>query len=141
MVLAIVQARLGSRRFPRKMLAPLRKKPVLAWVLSRLAKCRSLDRIVVATTTSKVDDELATWLKREGVALYRGSEKDVLDRFYRAATQAKAETIVRITGDCPLVMPDLVDRLVQDFSKARVDYLSNTLQATFPDGLDVEVFS
>lgn len=141
MVLAIIQARLGSRRYPRKMLAMLQGRPVLWHVVERLKKARTLDRVVVATTTSPQDDELATWLEREGIAHFRGSEPDVLDRYYHAAKTEKAQTIVRITGDCPLIMPKVVDRIVRDFKKGRADYVSNTLQPTYPDGLDTEVFS
>jgi glutamate-1-semialdehyde aminotransferase/spore coat polysaccharide biosynthesis protein SpsF (cytidylyltransferase family) len=141
MVLAIVQARLGSQRFPRKMLAPVQGRPVLWHVLSRLKKAKSIDRILVATTTARQDDELASWLKSEGILFCRGSEPDVLDRYYQAAKSEKADVIVRITGDCPLIAPQVIDRVVRDFQKGKADYVSNTLQATYPDGLDTEVFS
>lgn len=141
MVLAIVQARLGSRRFPRKMLVPLQGRPVLWHVIERLKKARTLDRVVVATTTSAGDDELAAWLKQEKIPFHRGSETDVLDRYYQAAKREGAKVIVRITGDCPMIMPGVVDRVVREFKKGRADYVSNTLQPTYPDGLDTEVFS
>ena len=141
MVLAIVQARLGSRRFPRKMLAPLQGRPVLWHVIQRLKKARRLDEVLVATTSSKQDDELAAWLEDEGILFFRGSEPDVLDRYYRAAKSRSAGVVVRITGDCPLIWPGVVDRLVLEFQKGGADYVSNTLQPTYPDGLDTEVFS
>ena len=141
MVLAIVQARLGSRRFPRKMLAPLQGRPVLWHVVQRLRKARTLDRIMVATSTARQDDELAAWLSDEGIPFVRGSESDVLDRYYQAAKSQNAKVIVRITGDCPLISPQVVDRVVREFQKGCADYASNTLQPTYPDGLDTEVFS
>ena len=141
MVLAIVQARLGSRRFPRKMLAPLQGRPVLWHVIQRLKKARRLDEVLVATTSSKQDDELAAWLEDEGILFFRGSEPDVLDRYYRAAKSRSAGVVVRITGDCPLIWPGVVDRLVLEFQKGGADYVSNTLQPTYPDGLDTAVFS
>ena len=100
------------------MLAPLQGRPVLWHVIQRLKKARRLDEVLVATTSSKQDDELAAWLEDEGILFFRGSEPDVLDRYYRAAKSRSAGVVVRITGDCPLISPGVVDRLVLEFQNA-----------------------
>ena len=141
MIVAIVQARLGSRRLPRKTLALIQGKPMIGHVLERLQRAKTLDQIMVATSDSPTDDDLEVWLKRKGVTYFRGSESDVLDRYYQAARSMSAETIVRITADCPLIMPGVIDRVVRDFQAGRADYVSNTQPPTYPDGLDTEVFS
>ncbi len=141
MIVAIVQARLGSHRLPRKTLALIQGKPMIGWVLERLRCAKTLDQIVVATSTAATDDDLAGWLKRKGAPYFRGNESDVLDRYYQAARSVHAETIVRITADCPLIMPDVVDRVVRGFQERQADYVSNTQPPTYPDGFDTEVFS
>ena len=141
MVVAIIQARLGSERFPGKTLARIQGRPLLWYVVERLKRARGVDKIIVATTDSKKDDALAAWLAKNRIAFFRGSERDVLDRYYRCARAAKAKAIVRITGDCPLIMPKVVDRVIREFKTSRADYASNTLQPSYPDGLDAEIFS
>lgn len=141
MIVAIVQARMGSRRLPRKTLALIQGKPMIGCVLERLQRAKTLDQIMVATSDRPMDDDLEVWLKRKGVTYFRGSESDVLDRYYQAARSVSAQTIVRITADCPLIMPDVIDRVVRDFQAGRADYVSNTQPPTYPDGLDTEVFS
>jgi glutamate-1-semialdehyde 2,1-aminomutase len=138
---AIVQARLGSVRFPDKVLRQVTSAPLIELLLGRLARAKLVDQIVVATPEDKRNEPLAELVKKLGFAVYRGSEHDVLDRYYQAATLQNSDVVVRITGDCPLVDPQLVDSLVAEYAKGDVDYVSNTLQPTFPDGLDVEVFS
>ena len=138
---AIVQARMGSTRAPNKVLADIAGEPMLAHVLKRTARAH-VDAIVVATTDKPEDAVLARWVTESGLAsVYRGSEHDVLDRFWRAATQSQADVIVRVTADDPLKDPQIIDHalslLEQDES---LDYASNTMRPTFPEGLDIEVF-
>ncbi|HSJ10186.1 MAG TPA: aminotransferase class III-fold pyridoxal phosphate-dependent enzyme [Longimicrobiales bacterium] len=138
---AIVQARMGSTRLPGKVMRPVCGVPVIDLLLGRLAAARTVDAIVLATTDSPADDDFARHVAALGHAVFRGSEDDVLDRYYHAAAAQHADVVVRITGDCPLVDPVLVDDIVAAFHAANVDYLGNTEPPTFPDGLDVEVFS
>lgn len=138
---AIVQARMGSTRFPGKVLRPIGGTPLIGVLLARLRGARRLDAIVLATSTSPKDEPLAALAQELGVAVFRGSEADVLDRYHAAAAGCAADVVVRITGDCPLVDPVLVDEAVAAFAEAGVDYVSNTDPPTYPDGLDVEVFS
>ena len=140
-VVAIVQARMGSTRFPGKVMRPIAGTPMIGLLLGRLAKARSIDQIVLATSSDARNDTLAEYARSLGHVVVRGDEEDVLDRFYRAASQVRADAVVRITGDCPLVDPGLVDAVIDDFKTAGVDYGSNVEPPTFPDGLDVEVFT
>jgi spore coat polysaccharide biosynthesis protein SpsF len=142
-VVCIIQARIGSTRLPRKVLLPLLDKPILWWDVYRVRKCRLLDDIVIATTDLIQDDCLADLAQHEGWSVFRGSEHDVLDRYYHAALAYQADVVVRITSDCPLIDPAVVDYVVGAFLSAapRIDYASNTLARTYPRGLDVEVFT
>jgi glutamate-1-semialdehyde aminotransferase/spore coat polysaccharide biosynthesis protein SpsF (cytidylyltransferase family) len=132
---------MGSTRFPGKSLAEICGRPMLWHVVSRVRASRLVERVVVATTEKPSDDSIAELCKREGIPCFRGSEDDVLDRFYRAAKANSAEIIVRVTADCPLIDPAVVDRVVTRFREGEFDYVSNTLRCTYPDGLDTEVFS
>lgn len=138
---AIVQARMGSSRLPGKVMKPVSGKPLIEILLSRLSKATTLDEIVVATSTDIANLELASHVKRSGYHCIQGSEDDVLDRFIKTADDSQADIIVRITGDCPLVDPDLVDHAVNLFKSSNADYCSNCSPPTYPDGLDIEVFS
>jgi glutamate-1-semialdehyde 2,1-aminomutase len=140
-VVAIVQARMGSTRLPNKVMKPIGGVPMIELLLARLAKSKEIDQIVLATSTDQRNTPLVEHVQRLGFTCVRGSESDVLDRYLYAARQVQAEIIVRITGDCPLIDVELVDQAVQRFKSANVDYLSNTSPATYPDGLDTEVFS
>lgn len=140
-VVAIVQARMGSTRLPNKVMKPIGGIPMIGLLLGRLARSRQIDQIVLATSTDECNTPLVEYVQKLGYDCARGSENDVLDRYLVAARQAKADVVVRITGDCPLIDPGLVDRAIEQFKTARVDYLSNTAPATYPDGLDTEVFS
>ncbi len=142
-VIGIIQARLGSTRLPGKVLADIYGKPMLAWMLTRLAKAKSLDQIVIATTTSTLDDRLHQWvLKNTNFDCFRGSEMDLVERFYECAGKYQADVIVRLTADDPLKDGAIIDRAVElFFENKKVDYVSNCLKATYPEGLDVEVFS
>jgi glutamate-1-semialdehyde 2,1-aminomutase len=138
---AIVQARMGSARLPDKVLKSIVGTPMIELLLERLRRARELDEIVLATTDSPVDDPLAVYARQLGTTVFRGSERDVLDRYYAAAAEVHADIVVRVTGDCPLVDPGLVDEAVRAFRGAGVDYASNVDPPTYPDGLDIEVFS
>jgi spore coat polysaccharide biosynthesis protein SpsF len=136
-VVAIVQARMGSSRLPEKVLADIAGKTMLERVVGRLLDARSLDAIVIATTTSERDDAVEREAERLGVGVFRGSEQDVLARYLGAARMARAQAIVRVTSDCPLIDPRVVDAVVEALTPM-VDYASNTRDRTYPRGLDVE---
>ncbi len=140
MITAIVQARINSTRLPAKVLLDLAGKSVMTHVIERLRRARRVDNVVVATTTSSRDDAVADLSERLGVVCYRGSELDVLNRYYRAAVQAGADTVVRITSDCPLIDPELVDQAIDLFNAGprKLDYVGNE---GYPRGFDVEVMS
>ena len=140
-IVAMIQARMGSTRFPGKVLQPLAGKSMLRFLLERLARCRALDEIMVVTTDSERDDVLAAHVVESGHAVFRGSEADVLDRYYQAAATCGAGIVVRITADCPLLDPELVDKVVDALVSQSADYATNTLPPTYPDGLDVEAFT
>ena len=140
-IVALVQARTGSVRLPQKVLKPILNKPMIELLLSRLSLSTELDEIVVATSEEKRDDKLESTVESLGFKCTRGSEKDVLNRFYKSAKFLEADVIVRITGDCPLVDSKLVDECIRGYKKDKVDYFSNIDPATYPDGLDIEVMS
>ncbi|HEX7954928.1 MAG TPA: glycosyltransferase family protein [Burkholderiales bacterium] len=145
-VVAIIQARMGSTRLPGKVLRVLGHATVLAHVVRRVQSAAGIDEIIVATTPSPNDDAIVKEAERLGASVYRGSEDDVLSRYYHAARLAHADVVVRVTSDCPLLDPDVLSGMIDKFIVAqtgdrRVDYLSNTLTRTYPRGLDVEVFS
>lgn len=139
--LIIIQARLGSTRLPGKVLADICGQPMLARVVERVRLARTAQQVVVATTSAAHDDELARFCAAHGIECFRGDENDVLDRYFQAAKKFEATTVVRITADCPLIDPQVIDRVTEIFQQGGVDYASNTLETTYPDGLDTEVFS
>jgi len=141
-IVAIVQARMGSTRAPNKVLADIAGQPMLAHVLQRTARAK-VDAVVVATTDKPEDDVLERWVRESGLAgCFRGSEDDVLDRFHRAAMQEQADVIVRVTADDPLKDPQIINRALSLLaSDDSFDYVSNTMRPTFPEGLDIEVFT
>ena len=142
MIAAIIQARMGSSRLAGKVLADIGGHPMLWHVVHRVLRCRNIERVVVATTTNGQDDPIASFCKAEGILCVRGSEHDVLERYFQAAEIAQADVVVRITSDCPFIDPEIVDVVVEAFvATPGCDYASNTLHYTYPDGLDVEVFS
>jgi glutamate-1-semialdehyde aminotransferase/spore coat polysaccharide biosynthesis protein SpsF (cytidylyltransferase family) len=140
-IAAVVQARMGSSRFPGKTMADIVGRPMLWHVVQRVRRARLVDNVVVATTPKTSDDEIALFCDREGIACFRGSEEDVLDRFYNAAKAIAADAVVRITADCPLIDPEVIDRVIARFQQGDCDYCCNILRYTYPDGLDTEVFS
>lgn len=139
-IAAIVQARMGSTRLPNKVMKTIGKTPMIELLLTRLAKSRTIDQIVLATSDDPRNLPLIEFVQQLGITVACGSEDDVLDRYVKAARQVEADIIIRVTGDCPLIDPAIVDKAVERFTTLGVDYLSNTAPATFPDGLDTEVF-
>ena len=140
-VVAIIQARMGSSRLPGKSLAEIENRPMLWHVVQRARRATLVDRVVVATSTNPADDAIEKMCRENDVPCYRGSENDVLDRFYVAARAEKASQVVRLTADCPLLDPEVIDRVVRRFQCGDVDYASNAMVRSYPDGLDTEVFS
>tara|TARA_R110000782_G_scaffold243386_4_gene329991 strand:+ start:45658 stop:46371 length:714 start_codon:yes stop_codon:yes gene_type:complete len=130
-----------STRLPRKVLAPVCGKPILEMLIERLARARTLDGIVIATTVNATDDPVADLAGRLGLSCFRGDEQNVLARYVGAARENDATTIVRITGDCPLIDPKIVDTVVARHFASGGDYTSNTQERTYPIGMDVEVFT
>ena len=140
-VVAIVQARMGSTRLPNKVMKPIGGVPMIELLLARLARATEVDEITVATSDDPRNQSLVHHINSLGYQHTCGSENDVLDRYLRAAKAANADVVVRITGDCPLVDPSLVDEAVRQFKASRMDYFSNTSPPSYPDGLDIEVFT
>lgn len=137
--IAIIQARLTSTRFPNKILEKVNNKTLIEILISRLNKSKKIDQIVVATPNDKSNRKIKNYVGN--TKIFFGSENDVLDRYYKASTKYKASTIVRICADCPFIDPTVIDKIINLFNKNNLDYASNTILPTFPDGLDVEVFS
>ncbi len=135
---AIIQARTGSTRLPRKVLQDIGGRTMLARVVERARAARLVDEVIVATTVLPEDDAIVAACVALDVRVSRGSELDVLDRYHQAALAARADTVVRITSDCPLLDPALVDELVGRFEAERPDYASNSLDHRYPRGLDAE---
>jgi len=138
-VVAIIQARMGSTRLPGKVLADIDGHPMLWHVVQRTRAAKTLHEVIVATTTEPADDAIAAFCREHKAICFRGSEKDVLDRYYQAAREHDVQNIVRITSDCPLIDPEVVDKTVRAFWDEQPDYASNTLVRTYPRGLDTEV--
>ena len=140
-ILAIIQARTNSTRFPNKILKKIGKLSLIEILYNRISMSKRIDQTVVATTSSYLDDSLIKILKKNQINYYRGSESDVLKRYYLTAKKFKADVVVRITADCPLVDPNIVDDVINLYFKKKANYASNIDPPTYPDGLDVEVFS
>lgn len=140
-VVAIVQARMGSTRLPNKVMMPIGGVPMIELLLARLSRSKEVNQIVVATSVDQKNAPLVQHVRALGYSVERGSENDVLDRYVQAAREHGADAVVRITGDCPLVAPEVVDECVRRFRSGDFDYFSNIDPPTYPDGLDVEVVS
>ncbi|MBW2292712.1 MAG: glycosyltransferase family protein [Deltaproteobacteria bacterium] len=138
MIVGVLQARMSSRRLPGKVLMPLHGRPMLARQIERLQRCPSM-RLMVATSDHPGDDPIVSLCRELDVVCHRGSLDDVLDRVHGAACRLAAEHVVRLTGDCPLTDPELVEIAIDHHLKSGCDYTSNALERTYPDGLDVEV--
>ena len=142
MIGCIIQARMGSSRLPGKVLMKSDNgKPLLYYVINQLQYCTKVKNLVIATTTNQEDDEIEKFANINSVSIFRGNEKDVLDRYYQCAKKYSFSTIVRITADCPLIDPSIVDKVIEKFFSGNYDFATNTLVRTFPIGTDVEVFS
>jgi spore coat polysaccharide biosynthesis protein SpsF len=142
-IAAIIQARMGSTRLPGKVLIKICGKTVLEHVVDRVGQSKMINDIIIATTTNIKDDVIEAEADRLGVKVFRGSEEDVLSRYYEAAVKFEADIIIRITSDCPLIDPRIVDKMIGRYleKKGEIDYLSNTVDRTFPRGLDAEIFA
>lgn len=142
-VVAIIQARMGSTRLPGKVIKEILGKPVILWDLDRVSFSKLIDEIVVAIPYGKENDIIVDTIKEynDKIVTTRGSENDVLDRYYQAAVQTNADVVVRITSDCPLIDPAVVDNVIEQFLNDDCEYCSNSLTRTYPRGLDTEVFS
>lgn len=140
-IVAIIQARMGSTRLPGKVMMDLAGEPMLVRVINRTKRAKTIDEVVVATTIKPDDDGIVDLCVERGWAYFRGSEEDVLDRYYNAAIEYDANVVVRITSDCPLIEPSVIDLVVNKFlhNQPEVGYCSNSLKRSFPRGLDVEV--
>tara|TARA_Y100000389_G_scaffold152542_1_gene152584 strand:+ start:11149 stop:13173 length:2025 start_codon:yes stop_codon:yes gene_type:complete len=140
-VVAIIQARMGSIRLPNKVMRNIGDFSLIEFLIKRLSKSREINKIIVATPESEINLTLINHLQKLDIAHDVGKEDDVLDRYLKVAKKNKADIIVRITGDCPLIDPVLTDEIIKEFKNQDLDYMSNTLKPTYPDGLDVEVFT
>ena len=142
-VVAIIQARMGSTRLPGKVMKDILGKPVILWDLDRVSLSKLIDEMVVAIPYGKENDVIVDTIKKHNdkIVTTRGSEDDVLDRYYQAAVQTNADVVVRITSDCPLIDPVVIDNVIEQFLDNDCDYCSNSLTRTYPRGLDTEVFS
>lgn len=140
---AVVQARMGSRRLPGKVLVEIAGRPMLALVVDRARRAETPDQVVVATSENATDNPIADLCAARGYPCYRGDEEDVLDRIYQAARRHRARAVVRLTGDCPLIDPDVIDHTVREFFRTGVDFAANRLpppwRRSYPIGLDTEV--
>ncbi|MEN6511817.1 MAG: glycosyltransferase family protein [Chloroherpetonaceae bacterium] len=142
-VAIIVQARVGSTRFPQKILQNILGKPLLLRQLERISQAKSFDQLIVATTNNTSDDIIEEICVNEGYEVFRGSESDLLDRHYQAGLKYKADNLVKIPSDCPLIDPNIIDTVVNYFldNQDKYDFVSNLHPATYPDGNDVEIMS
>jgi spore coat polysaccharide biosynthesis protein SpsF (cytidylyltransferase family) len=141
MVIAIIQARTGSSRLPQKVLLKIREKTLLELYIARLRRSRSIDKIVIATT-QKPDDLIIEEIARKcRIDCFKGAENDLVDRYYQCAKKYEADTIVRVTSDDPFVDYQIIDRAITIFRESRADFVTNHFKPTYPEGLDVEIYS
>ncbi len=138
---ATVEARMNSSRLPGKILKDILEKPSLERLVERVRRAKFVDEVVVATTVSKEDDIVESWACKAGASIYRGSEEDVLLRVLEAAAAYKADIIVELTGDCPLLDPAIIDEVIGYYLEHDYDYVSNNKERSYPRGLDTQVFS
>lgn len=144
MVGAFIQARMNSSRMPGKVLKKVQNKTLLSHMLDRVKKADKIDTIIIITSTDDQDDAIESFAKEENIKCFRGNNDDVLDRYYQAVLTFPCDTIVRLTADCPLIDPTIIDQVVTVFKNNQYDFVANTAPphgATYPDGMDVEVFS
>lgn len=142
-VAAIIQARIGSTRLPGKILKTVNGKTLLEYQIERVKKAKGIDQIIIATTIKESEQPIVELCERLGIEYYRGSEENVLSRYYETAQKFRADVIVRLTSDCPIIDPVVIDKVIKEYldNEPLYDYVSNTLERTYPRGLDTEVFS
>ncbi|MCH7576053.1 MAG: glycosyltransferase family protein [Candidatus Marinimicrobia bacterium] len=140
-VVCIIQARMSSTRLPGKVLMPILERPMLQHLLERVGRAKTLSKVIIATSTDESDDPVAALCSDLSVHCFRGDLHDVLDRYFQAARAASADHVVRITGDCPLIDPEIIDQVVRVHLEGNFDYTSNVQLLTYPDGLDTEVMT
>ena len=133
--IALIQARMTSSRLPGKVLQDVAGKPMLLHVVNRAQQAKSVDNVAVITSTHESDDAIERCCIENSIPCFRGNLDDVLDRYYQAARHFQADNVVRITADCPLLDPVIVDKVINAFNDSAYDYVSNTLECTYPDGL------
>jgi len=141
MLTAVIQARLGSTRLPGKVLKTIGDRPMLECVVNQVSHSKRIDHIILATSTNKNDLGIVDLARSLDVQFFRGSENDVLDRYYRCAEQFALTDIVRITGDCPLIDPQIIDKIIKEYEEGDFDYACNFDKDSFPNGYTVEIFS
>jgi len=137
----IIEARTGSSRLPNKVVAEIEGKPMIFYVIDRIKQIKSVEQIILATTQEENDRILTEIAKQNSIGSFVGDSIDVLDRDYQCALQNNADPIIRITGDCPLIDPDIVEEMLEFYLKNNYDYVSNRINPKYPDGLDVEIYS
>jgi spore coat polysaccharide biosynthesis protein SpsF len=140
-VVVFLQARMSSKRFPGKVMKEINGKPMIAWQIQRILQSTMISEVVVLTSTDNSDDILVDYLESIGVAVFRGSLEDVHSRFLEAIKIYEPRIFIRVTGDCPLVMSNIIDEMINRFRLEMPEYMSSALKPTFPDGLDVEIVS
>jgi len=140
-VTIIIEARIGSSRLPNKVIAEIEGKPMIFYVIDRVKQIKSAEQIILATTQEKNDQILTEIAQQNSIITFVGDSIDVLNRDYQCALQNNADPIIRITGDCPLIDPGIVEEMLQFYLKNNYDYVSNRITPKYPDGLDVEIFS
>ncbi|HUK99984.1 MAG TPA: glycosyltransferase family protein, partial [Nitrospirota bacterium] len=140
MILSILQARVSSTRLPGKVLKPILGRPMLLLQIERIKRATQIDRLILATSADPSDDPVEKLCLEHNISCYRGSLNDVLDRFYQAAMPLHPDHVVRLTGDCPLADPLVIDQVISFHRQGNFDYTSNVVEPSFPDGLDVEIF-
>ncbi|MEO8021570.1 glycosyltransferase family protein [Polaromonas sp.] len=140
-IVATIEARMTSSRLPGKVMLPALGRPMLAHLTSRLKAAPSIDEIVLATTVNAADDILVDFAKKDGIRVFRGSEEDVMARVIGAAESAQADVVVEITGDCPIIDPDLVEQTIRVFKHHQVAYCANSFFSSYPDGMDTQVIT
>ncbi|MDA7810729.1 glycosyltransferase family protein [Candidatus Pelagibacter sp.] len=138
---AIIEARLGSTRLPGKVMLKVNNQPLIFQLIKRLKFVKNIDQIIVATTLNKKDDVICDFLKKNKINFFRGSEDNVVDRVLKAAKKFKIKNIVQVTGDCPLIDPYIVSQVIETFKSNNFDFVSNANIRTYPDGMDVSIFS
>lgn len=140
-VVIILQARIGSKRLPGKVLKKVLEKPLLWHTIERLKSCKNSDKLIIATSNKEQDNPINDIANDCNISCFRGSENNVLDRFYQAAKSVDADIIVRITADCPLIDPELIDKMIAYFKANEFDFVGTGVPPSYPDGLDTDVFS